>query len=69
MPKEIKMYTIEELGNEHPEIIIKINKDIELGVKKTRDGGELVMYFGGTITRNGMMSYAVRSNKDNENTV
>lgn len=69
MPKIIKVYTIEELGNEHPEIIIKINNDIELGVKKTKEGGDLVMYFGGTITHDGMMSYAIRSNKDQENTV
>ena len=60
MPKTIKSYTIEELGNEHPEIIIKLNDGIELGVKKTAEGGELVMYFGGTITHDGMMSYEVR---------
>lgn len=59
MPKTIKTYTIEELGNEHPEIIIKLNDGIELGIKKNDKGGQLVMYFGGTIEFDGS-NYDVR---------
>lgn len=51
MPREIRLYTVEELCNENKKIIIKSQDGIEIGIEPGENGTIINFYFGNEVIK------------------